>query len=415
MRTTAVSSVRIWVFAATVISVAQPVFCQEFRAVLSGTVKDPTGAVVAGARIQVTDVARNTTTETKTNDAGYYSVPFLVPSQYRLTVEAAGFKQFVRDDIVLSINDRIAIDVNLQLGAASQQVTVTGAVSALQTETASRGGIVFSQFVNDIPNDGRDLFNLVFAMPGAFKPSTSQNNQFSIDAVGNADPSINGNAAGVSGRSWNTEVLVNGITDVSGGNNNLVMTPGLASVQELTVMTTTYDAEYGRTGGGFISVTTKSGSNDFHGQVFERLYNSALAANTWSNNRLGARKSVAHTSNYGFEVDGPVLIPKLVNLRDKLFFMVSMDRTPSNTLATRFATVPLPGMASGDFSSLLTSGGAPIAIYDPATTRPGADGAYIRDPFPGNMIPANRVNPVGAAVLSYFPAANTSGVGPAHT
>ncbi|HLJ14840.1 MAG TPA: TonB-dependent receptor [Bryobacteraceae bacterium] len=415
MRQTTVSAVRVLVLLGSATALVQPTLSQEFRAILSGTVKDPTGAVVAGAKIHVTDVARNTTADTQTNESGYYTVPFLVPSQYRLTVDAPGFKEFVRDNIVLAINDRVAIDVHLELGQASQKVTVSGAVSTLQTETASRGGIISSQFVNDIPNDGRDLFNLVFAMPGAYKPSTSQNNEFSIDAVGNADPSINGNAAGVSGRSWNTEVLVNGITDVSGGNNNLVMTPGLASVQELTVMTATYDAQYGRTGGGFISVTTKSGTDDFHGQIFERLYNSALAANSWSNNHLGVAKSVAHTSNYGFEVDGPVLIPKLVNLRDKLFFMVSMDRTPSNTLATRFATVPLPGMASGDFSGLLTSSGAPITIYDPATTRPGPNGTYIRDPFPGNTIPVDRINPVGAAVLSYFPPANSSGIGPAHT
>lgn len=388
---------------------------QEFRATISGRVTDPTGAVIPKATVRVTDVERNGATDAETNDSGRYTVPFLVPGRYRLTVRAAGFKEFIRNDIVLDINDRLGLDVPLEVGAASDAVTVSGDVSILQTETASRGGLVFSQFINDVPNDGRDIFNLVFAMPGAYKPSTSQNNQFSIDAIGNATPNINGNAAGTSGRQWNTDVLINGISDVQ-GSNTLVMTPGLAAVQEMSVMTNTYDAQYGRTGGGIVSITTKSGTNSLHGQLFDRLYSSEFAANTWSNNRLGQAKASVSTNNFGFEIDGPVFVPKLVDWRNKIFFMVSMDRLPNNSAATRTGTVPLPAMLNGDFSGVLGSNGTPVLIYDPATTKLAADGVtYTRTPFAGNIIPASRFDPVGVKLLSYYPAANTVGVGPART
>jgi hypothetical protein len=397
------------------VAAACGLYGQEFRANISGTVIDPAGAVVPKALVQVTDVERNTTTKAETNDSGRYTVQYLVPGKYRLSVEAGGFKQFVRDDIVLAINDHLGLDVTLEIGSSSERVTVTGEVSPLQTESASRGGLVFSQFVNDVPNNGRDMFNLVFAMPGVYKPSTSQNNGFNIDAIGNALPNINGNAGGTGGRTWNTDVLINGISDTQ-GNNNLVMTPGLAAIQELNVMTNTYDAQYGRTGGGIVSVSTKSGTNQIHGQIFDRLQDSTFAANTWSNNRVGQPKASSTVNNYGFEVDGPIVIPKVLDLRDKMFFMLSMDRSGSDSVATRTATVPLPGMINGDFSSLVAANGAPVLLYDPTSTRLNPDGVtYSRDLFPGNIIPSHLINPVGANIISYFPAANSEGVGAAHT
>ena len=388
---------------------------QEFRATITGTVSDPGGAVVPKAHVRVTDIQRNTTTEADTNDSGRFNIPYLVPSHYRVAVEAPGFKRFVQDDIAVDINARIGLEVKLEIGASSEQVTVTGEATPLQTETATRGGLIPSELLNDAPNDGRNMFNMVFAMPGVYKPSTSQNNSFGIDAIGNATPSINGNAAGTSGRQWNTDVLINGISDTQ-ASNTMVMTPALASIQEVNVLTNTYDAQYGRTGGGFVVVTTKSGTNSIHGQVFDRHYDSALAANTWSNNRLGQPKTPTTINNYGFEVDGPIFIPKILDLRNKLFFMLSLDRTPSSSLATRTATVPLPEMLTGNFSGLLASNGTPVKIYDPLTSRLGPDGkTYIRDAFGGNIIPPDRINAVGLAIAKYYPAANSAGTGPAHT
>ncbi|MBO0858573.1 MAG: carboxypeptidase regulatory-like domain-containing protein, partial [Chloracidobacterium sp.] len=303
-----------WILAANAM-LAGLALGQDFRASISGTVSDSSGAPIAAAKVKVTNVEKKTESEATTNVTGLYSIQYLLPGHYTVEVEAQGFKRFVRENVDLNINDRFGLDVAMEVGALVESVRVTSQVPLLETESASRGGLVDPQFVENVPNRGRNMFELAFAMPGAYKPSTSQGNEFGIDAIGNATPQINGSAMGTSGRQWNTDVLINGTSNTQ-GNANLVMTPALAAIQELKVMTNTYDAAYGHTGGGIISVTTKSGSNDLHGQVFDRHFDSALAANSWANNRTGTPKSATSSDTYGFEVDGPILIPKVANLRN---------------------------------------------------------------------------------------------------
>ena len=208
-------------------------FAQEFRASVSGTVRDPSGANIVGAQVAIAHVEKNTTSEAETNEVGFYSVPFLLPGRYSLQVEAGGFKKFIREDIVLGVNDRLAVNVSLELGPVAEAVTVIGQVAMLQTETASRGGAVEQQLVENLPNAGRNMFQLVFAMPGVYKPSTSQGNSFDIGSgIGNANPSINGASQGINGRQWNTEVLVDGLAD-NRSSRDVVTVPGLETVQEL--------------------------------------------------------------------------------------------------------------------------------------------------------------------------------------
>jgi hypothetical protein len=262
---------------------------QEFRAGISGNVTDATGAAVVGAKVEVTDVQRNVKSSTFTNEVGRYGIEFLLPSTYTLTVEANGFKRFVQESFSLGINDRIGIDVRLEVGAVSESVTVTGQVSPLQTETANRGGVVPYEVVQNLPNNGQNVFNLVFLMPGALRNNFSQNTNFGLAGTqGGSEFMINGNAAGVNGRVWNNDILINGVTDTT-QDNNVSFSPAIESVQELQVKTNTYDAQYGRTGGGFVTVTTKAGTNAPHGVVFERYFSYALAANSFSNNRTGTQ------------------------------------------------------------------------------------------------------------------------------
>jgi hypothetical protein len=389
---------------------------QEFRASISGIITDPTGASVAGATVEVTDVQRQVTVTGLTNETGRYLVEFLIPSTYVMSVTASGFKKYTREGFSLGINDRVAVDVRMQLGDVAESVTVTGQVSPLQTETANRGGIVPNEVVRNLPNNGQNAFNLVFQMPGASRPNFSQNTSFGLAGTqGGSMFSINGNAGGVGGRSWNNDILINGVTDTT-QDNNVSFSPAVESIQELQVKTNTYDAQYGRTGGGFVTITTKAGTNQPHGVVFERYFSYALAANTFSNNRTGTRKSTAHTHNPGFEIDGPIYIPKLFNGKNKLFFMLSLDDTIQNTPSTIVSTVPLGAMHTGDFSGLLTSSGQQVLIYDPTTTRLGPDGkTYIRDAFPDNRIPANRISTFGSKIMSLFPNPNLPGIGPGQT
>ncbi|MBI1790582.1 MAG: carboxypeptidase regulatory-like domain-containing protein, partial [Acidobacteria bacterium] len=388
---------------------------QEFRASLSGIVSDPAGAAVVGARVQITDIARNVTSEAVTNQTGLYSLGFLLPGKYRLGVEATGFKKYLRENIELAIGDRVGVDVVLELGLVTERVTVTDHLSEVQTETASRGGLVERELLTSVPNSGRNIFQLVFAMPGAMKPSVSQNASFGLDGIGNASASISGGNGGPTGREGAVELLLDGISNVK-GDRQMVMIPALESVEEFQVLSNPYDAQYGHTGGGVITVTTKSGANSPHGVVFTRIFDTALAATPWALNRAGLPKPDIRNYNYGFQVNGPVFLPKVFDGRNKLFFMLSWDTSPDpEVLETNAATVPLPEMKTGDFTGLRAANGNPVLLYDPLTTRLGPDGRnFIRDAFAGNRIPANRINSVGAKVLGFYPSPTGAGDGPSH-
>ena len=387
---------------------------QEFRASLSGTVKDSTGASVAGAKIQLTDVERKVMSSAETNATGRFTIGFLVPSSYTLGVEAAGFKKYVRENIVLAIGDRASVEVGLELGPVTERITVIERMSVVQTETATRGGLVEKELLESMPNAGRNVFQLAFAMPGVIKPSVSQGNSFGLDGIANATAGIAGGSGGPSGRENSSEFLLDGVANVK-GDRQIAMIPALESVAEFQVLTNVYDSQYGRSGGGVITSTTKSGTNSLHGTVFERLFDTALAANPWALNRAGLPKPVIRNHNYGFQVNGPVFLPKLFDGRNKLFFMLSYDTSPDpEQLQASQSSVPTPEFRQGDFSGLFAANGNQVRIYDPLTTRLGPDGRnYIRDAFSGNRIPASRINAVGAKTISFYPNPTGPGNGPA--
>ena len=386
-------------------------WAQEYRASVSGTVSDPTGAAIAGAKVTVTDILKNTRTEVTTNGVGFYSAPFLLPSKYKVVVEAGGFKKYVREDIVLGVNDKLGLDVALEVGALADSVTVTGEAAMLQTETASRGGVVEQRLVQDMPNNGRNMFQVVFTMPGVYKPSTSQGNSFDIGSgIGNANPQINGSSQGSNGRAWNTEMLVDGLAD-NRATKEIVNVPALELVQEIQVLTSSYDAAYGHTGGGVVSIITKSGTNDFHGVLFDRVTDNKWRANTWVENYLARTKSISRLHNYGFLATGPMIIPKLFNGKDHLFFTLSWDKSPRDAKYFQYSTFPTAAMKNRDFSGLKGAGGQQVVIYDPTSTKLDSSGKYLRTPFANNAIPAGLVDPVGAKMVSYYPDPNITGGG----
>ena len=374
---------------------------QEVRATLSGTVSDPTGAPVPGATVIVTNVDQNVSTPSETNDSGNYVFPYLAPGTYRLSVERTGFKKYSRASIVLEAQDKARADVALELGDISQSVTVDADVSLLQTESASRGQVISNQMISNLPTQGRNPFQIAWAMPGVVKTGDWRYLR-SFDIGGTTGFSING------GKRGDNEVLLDGISNVR-GNRTVVGVPTMESVQEFKVLTNTYDSQYGRTGGGIVTIVTKSGGNAFHGNVFEFFQAEELNANQSELNRVGTPKPPMNINTFGFQASGPVMLPKVLDGRNRLFWLVSYEGMRQRSADPGSANFPLMNWRTGDFSDLRNAQGQAVTIFDPLTT----DAAGNRTPFAGNRIPANRISPVAANVLSYYPAPNAAGDGPA--
>ncbi|HPT25757.1 MAG TPA: carboxypeptidase-like regulatory domain-containing protein [Bryobacteraceae bacterium] len=386
-----------------------PAAAQDVRADISGAVADPSGAAVAGAQIRLISAERGTVVEAVSNDAGIYRLQFLLPGSYTMSVEKAGFKKLVRSGIALASADHPAIDIVLQLGQTSESITVTGDLSLLQTETSTRSATIESRAVQDIPTAGRNLYQFQYALPGVIKSSRY---------MGSMELYAFGNINGVSisgGRTGENETMVDGVSNTK-MDRGVVYAPALNGTQEVTVQTNSYDAQYGRMGGGVTIITTKSGTNNLHGELFEFFKNDKLNAADWIANKEGEGRSPMRNNTFGFEVDGPVWIPKLLDGRNKAFFMLSLESLREHIASGQLRTMPLAAYKTGDFSSLTNGDGKPISLYDPLTTRlDSSTGKYVRTPFAGNLIPGGRINPIAKNVASLLPDPKSAGADPFHT
>jgi hypothetical protein len=361
---------------------------QEFRATISGDVMDASGLRVEGAKVVVTNIEKNISTETLTNSSGRYVVQFLPPGKYQLTVEKAGFKKFVRGEIALSSADKLALDARLEVGEMTESVQVNAAASVLQTETASRTATIENRMLENIPTSGRNLYQLQYIQPGVVKNSNYWGSM-ELYAFGNVNGvSISG------GRSGENETLIDGVANTH-ADRGVTLVPSLNSTQEFTIHTNIYDAQYGRVGGGVTSITLKSGTNALHGQLFEFFKNEKLNANEWVANKNGEQRTKYRNNTFGFEVDGPVYIPKLFDGRNRAFFMISLEGLRERLEDTLVTTVPTAEMLRGNFSNL------GVDIYDPQT---GAS-------FPGNQIPQDKINQVAARAAAFYPQPNRPGEG----
>ena len=384
-----------------------PALAQEFRASITGQVTDPSGAAIAEAKVIVTNVERNTTSEALTNSKGIYLVQFLLPGQYSLSVAASGFKTFLQRGISLEAADHVNLDVKMELGAYTDRITITGEAPLLETETATRASTVENRVLENVPTNGRNLYALQYNLPGVVKASTYWG---SMELYAYSD--VNGVSIS-GGRVGENETLVDGLSNTK-VDRGVSLVPSLSATQEFSVQSNLYDAQYGRVGGGVTSIVVKSGTNAIHGELYEFLKNVKLDAAEWTLNKLGTPRQQFENNTWGAEVDGPVILPKLLNGRNRVFFMMSYEGEKENSTGSNIRTLPLPNQLHGDFSNLLNAQGAPVIIYDPSTVRLGANGNYIRDPFPGNVIPAARINPISAKLAQFYPQPNVPGDGPGH-
>jgi hypothetical protein len=380
---------------------------QEFRATVKGHVVDQSRSALPGATVSVRNAETNEAATATTNGEGNYTIPFLRPGLYTLTVELSGFQKYLRSGLRLEVSQTATINVELTVGGVAEEVTVLAESPLLETSNANRGTVIDNHRIEELPLQSRSPMALAVLVAGVnYNAQAIYLRPFDNGAL--ADWSMNG------GQNRNNEFLLDGApNNANQGGNNIAYVPPADAVQEFKVATNSYDAQYGRTAGGVVNMSLKSGTNNLHGSAYEYYRRRWLDANSFLLNAKSAPKTNHYLDQYGFSSDGPVVIPGLYNGKNKTFFMFTGERYREGTPAPLFSTVPTEAMRRGDFSGLVDAQGRQIIIYDPATGR-NVNGTWTRDPFPGNIIPANRFDPLAAKLMQFYPLPNTTtpGVAP---
>jgi hypothetical protein len=371
-----------------------------------GTVHDPAGAVVPNAAVTITNTNTNSTYPVATNGDGRFLYPQLPVGTYKVSVTAPGFKEAVQEGITVSIGTLSTIDIALQVGQTSQSVTVTANAQQIQTESSDVGTTVPSALVAQLPLN----FSGVVRSPLQFMTLTPG---FQGDATGNAQSqaSFKLNGAGTG----SADVILDG-SSIQLASPNYQWNFGISvdAVSEFKVQTSTFTAEFGRTGGGFVNVASKSGTNDFHGAVYDLMKNKVFDANSWQNNHQGLGKQNDTQNDFGGFGGGPVFIPKIYDGRGKSFWFFSYEGFRFKSGGPNLTSTATPAMWNGDFSQVLNSqtiNGVTYPgqkIYD-YTTCSGANLGKTCQPFPNNQIPLDRLDPYAKAFIPYLPVATNPG------
>ena len=364
---------------------------------ITGRVADTSGATVPEASVSVTNVDTGVSRQTRTNTEGYYTVPLLPHGNYRVAVNMKGFRSAARSGIVLDEGQISRLDFTLEVGQITETVEVKGASPLLETEHPTVSTVVTNEKIVDLPLLGRNIVELAPLVAGVrtvgpFGGVWSSSYNTSSMSIAGGSPSGN-------------NLMVDGIADehwTSGGFQGYL---SVDATEEFRIVTRNASAEFGRTGGGVINLISKSGTNDFHGTLFEFLRNKSLNANGFFQNSVGAKKAPFVFNQYGATLGGPIQ-------KSKTFFFFNWERVNQNSTGTVFRTVPTPLERQGNFSQTYDATGRQTVIYDPSTTgaNPANPSQMLRSPFPGNVIPQNRISLVAQAVLSYYPLPNTAGV-----
>ena len=409
---------RFWFLAVCCLLLAVSAFAQGDRGTITGTVADPGGAVVANAPIQAKNLSTGIEYSSATSTTGNYTLLQLPPGEYQVTVSVPGFKKYNRSGLTVEVTQTLRIDITLEVGSASESVTVTESASLLRTESGELAHNVDLKKMDDLPVLGiggtlsgsagiRNPYNMVLVIPG-------------VNYIPNSLVRINGTPA--NSQSFRIE----------GQDASNTGTPGVAqqtqpsvdAIQETAIQTSNYAAEYGQVGGGMFNVTMRSGANQFHGSAYDYFVNEIFnAGNPFvTGSPQGNPRARARRNDYGFTGGGPVWIPKIYNGKDKTFFFFNWEQFREQTkVNNQFQTVPIPAYLTGDFSQAILPnarviGKDPIGntmlegmIYDPTSNTVAANGLVYRTQFPGNKIPITSFDPVAAKIQALFPQPNGPG------
>lgn len=367
-------------------------YAQDFRATLLGVVTDPTGAAVPNATVRVVNTDTQETKQAKTNTEGHYTIPYLNPGTYNVDVTATGFATLKHENIVLHVSDKIELPLQLTIGATATEITVTGQQEILDTTDASRGLVFDSTKTQELPLNGRQEYMLMSLTPGV----RFTQEQFGAGGYSGTRGWDVSNAYKINGARPGTNVFLLNGTRISDNGGTWTIAPNIETVQEFKVMTNTFDAQYGGFSGGAVNTTVKSGTNQYHGDVFDYFRNSYMDANNFANNANGQPVPFHNQHQFGGIFGGPIR-------KDKDYFFFGFEGWREVLPAPATDTVPTAAMKQGDFAQ---NG---YTIYDPLTSVPcntvaGCSGhTFVRSPFPGSMIPQNRISPVALKILAFYP------------
>lgn len=392
---------------------AGSLFAQRDLGSITGTVTDGTGAVIAGAKITITEQATGVHFNAVSDSGGTYIRSLLKTGTYTLEVQAAGFRKAIQKDIQLSGGDRVGVNLQLTIGEMTQSIEITSSAPLLQTETTALGNTMQAKQVSELPLGGQRKFTFLAPLAPGVVPAE----QGARDAAGGGF-----SANGVRSNGQNN-FLLNGVDN----NVNVidfinqtayVIGPSVEAIGEMKVVTNGYSAEYGRGAGGVVNVTIKSGTNEIHGAVFEFLQNDKFNANTWERNRAGAARPYVRQNQYGAAIGGPMI-------KNRTFWFADWQGTRVRSLSgvvpglggiTSPITIPRAAFRNGDYSSLLSGTSLGVdalgraipqgGIYDMTSQRLAPNGGVVRDLFPGNIIPSSRFDPVAKKLMDLFPAPN---------
>ena len=370
-------------------ALAGPAFAQDFRGAIGGRVGDSSGALLPGVTVTATNTATNQATSSVTNTEGLYNLPFLTPGVYHVIAELTGFKRLERQGIEVRVGDRLTLDLRLELGGIEETISVTSAAPLLDLSSASSGQVIDERRIALLPLSDGNPFVLSRLVPGvAFTGDLKFSRPF--DNAGSSAINADGSSGG-------NEFSLDGSPNMANG-RRVAFVPPAGAVQEFRVSTASFDAGDGHTAGALVNVTLKSGTNAVKGQGYFYTRDETLSATDFFVNKTGGTKPELMYRRFGGSAGGPVK-------RDRTFFFAAVEWLYDEFPEPGPQTVPTQAMRNGDFSALLGQG---IQIYDPATAR--LEGGFVtRDPFPGNIIPAGRINPVARNVLTYYPMPNQAG------
>jgi hypothetical protein len=370
---------------------------QQGRGTILGTVSDSSGAIVAGAKVAVVDIDTNNTVIAETNKDGFYTTPPLTVGNYKITVEHAGFKKAIRTGVVLQVDQKAELNIQLEVGAATESVQIVGEAPLVNTENSSVGQVIENKRVEELPLNGRNAFALVQLSPDVHSNAGPNQSGFADRGTSLSDWSINGgpNAANL--------LLVDGTVAQNSYYPDLNADLAVDAVQEFKVQSGSMSAEYGFTLGGVINVATKAGTNQYHGTAYEFFRNNVLDAR----NAFATVRPAYRYNQYGAAGGGPVIIPKVYNGKNRSFFFANWEQYEYRTYGSSITSTPPVEQRTGDFSKLFTATGQLIPIYDTATTAVNPNGSgYVRTPFAGNIIPKSRLDPVAQAMNAFYPLPN---------
>ncbi|MDQ1472644.1 MAG: hypothetical protein QOJ99_4124, partial [Bryobacterales bacterium] len=378
-----------------------PLPAQTFYGSIVGTVSDASGSTIPDSAVTLTNSGTAERRTAQSNADGNYEFVNLVPGRYRVDIEKTGFKHLTRADIEVQVQATVRVDGVMQVGDVGQTVEVTAQTPLLQTETSSLGTVVDERKVQEMPLNGRNVINLVTLVPGVVAQGQALTNPTGQNIFSFGNYQIGGGIAG-----QNATFLDGAPLNVAQG-SLIALIPTQDAMQEFKVQTNSLGPEFGRFAGGVINLTSKSGSNGFHGGAYEFLRNKILNANTFFNNSSGKPRPAFTQNQYGTNIGGPIK-------RDRTFFFFAWEGFRQRQGSPYLLAVPTVQQRAGDFSNTRTASGALIPVYDPATntctSSANCGTGTIRTQFPGNIIPANRLDPASKIMSTYWGQPNSPGL-----